>query len=299
MKLHRLKIATLFTLSLLGGSFADAAQPRPQGSPQEPVMLIPRGWKASWSPDGQEIAYGMRNFMGIEILNLKTLKKRSLVDFGKDALWSPDGRWIAVVREPSKNDTSNEHVWIVQPDGAHLKEVCSGGFPSWSGDGRSLFVLNRQTWDLMEVRVSSGRAKSLGRFPQSYYPAVSPDRRLVALGTSTGLAIADIKSGKVISQHEIEGSRGLLPAWSPDGRYVGFGGFDEDVGGLHVLEVATGKLALIWPGAFTMPCWSKDGTKLAFDYRGAEGWSVFCVGQGWIDGCLEGTIPAAWIHSLK
>lgn len=64
------------------------------------------------------------------------------------------------------------------------------------------------------------------------------------------------------------GQRGLLPGWSPDGRYLAFGGFDDSKLGLWCLDVRSSNAVQLAEGPFTLPAWSPDGKRLSFDYRG-------------------------------
>lgn len=71
-------------------------------------------------------------------------------------------------------------------------------------------------------------------------------------------------------------SRGLLPAWSPDGTLLAYGGFDTDKLGVWVLDVRSKKSRRIAKGTYTMPGWSPDGSKLTFDYRSGA-WEIWSV----------------------
>ena len=109
------------------------------------------------------------------------------------------------------------------------------------------------------------------------------------------MVVADTKTGKTIRSCSIAGFNGLLASFSPDGRLIAFGtakppqrsnnsqqagqsgnapsasgsiNINSDALGLYVLEIETGRRGLIASGLFTMPVWSSDGAKFAFEYIG-------------------------------
>ncbi len=55
-----------------------------------------------------------------------------------------------------------------------------------------------------------------------------------------------------------------MSGWSPDGKQLAFGGFED---GLWVLQVHSGQAVHVTTAPFTVPAWSKDGSKLALDLR--------------------------------
>lgn len=62
--------------------------------------------------------------------------------------------------------------------------------------------------------------------------------------------------------------KGHLPGWSPDSKYVGFGSYATSGDhGLWMLNVQSGKVRKVLDGNLTLPRWSPDGTKLAYDDR--------------------------------
>jgi thiol-disulfide isomerase/thioredoxin len=84
------------------------------------------------------------------------------------------------------------------------------------------------------------------------------------------LDICERASGKTVATWPVPQARGLLPAWSPDGKLIAFGGFDGSQLGLWVLEVASLKATQVLDGDYTMPAWNRDGSWLAFDSRSAD-----------------------------
>lgn len=270
---------------------ADIPALKPTPQPHVPMAVVSGGWKSSWSQDGQRLVYGIGDGQGLEVFDLRTLDRTRIRSRGKDPAWSPDGRWIAFVHEEVHNEIRNEEVWLIQPDGTGERRLGIGGYPSWATGGKSVHALRRDNWQFVELDVATGESKDLAEFRESYYPALSPDGKLIAFGAEQSLKVIERGTGKLLHRIPATQDRGLLPAWSPDGKFVGFGGYDADSSGVRVLEVATGKHAMIWPGPFTMPAWTPDGSRMAFDLRSFGERAVWQVGRRWIEGRLSGEVP--------
>jgi Tol biopolymer transport system component len=204
----------------------------------------------------------------LEILDLETGKVTDLSKVGKDAAWSPNGRYIAYVVEPSF-DSYQEDVCLSDQTGGNVRMLTEGAYPGWSGDSRFLYFYSRSKHRILSIDVSQPSAQATVFFdhPSSQYPAVSPDGSMVAFGTAGKLVIAKARTGEQLWNWPVVNARGLLPAWSPDGKLVGFGGYDGDELGLWVFRISSGTASCIVRGPCTMPAWSNDGEKLAFDYR--------------------------------
>lgn len=252
-----------------------------------PTKLIAGGWKPSWSPDGLQIVYGKGEGTGLERFEIVSRQSTPLISGGKDACWSPNGRWVAFVREESYNNYLTEEVWVCSDEGIEPHKLVTGGFPSWSKDGKKLFVHSRERNEVLAVNPDDPKANPVVFFENtpSWYFSVSPDESRIAFGCAGRLEIRDRLTGKVVGRWPTPEDRGLLPAWSPDGKLVAFGGFDASELGIWVLDVSEMKAIRLMEGHCTMPAWKNDGTSLAFDTRSGNR-AVWTVGRPFIESKL-------------
>jgi dipeptidyl aminopeptidase/acylaminoacyl peptidase len=265
-----------------------------------PAKLVQAGWKSSWSPDGRQLVHGTGQGGGLEVLDLRTHQTTVLIANAKDPAWSPDGRWIAFIREESYNQYLTEEVWVVPVQGGKPRRVVTGGFPSWSADGLRLFVHSRRDNRILAANPNEPASQPAIFFTNtpSWYFSVSPDQTRVAFGCRGRLDIRDCATGQTVAEWPTPGDRGLLPAWSPDGRMVAFGGFDDSQLGLWVFEAATGHAKPVLKGHYTMPSWSRDSHWLAFDER-TDSRCIWIVGRSYIDGLLKDVTGATSVPPAR
>jgi Tol biopolymer transport system component len=189
-----------------------------------------RDWgdkRASWSPDGTQIAYDSWHFaerdFDIWVMNADGSSKRQLTTSPlRDVLpaWSPDGRSIAFSRKRAHSRV--EDLWLIRPDGSgehlYVRGAAGGG---WSPDGRhyvyslggDLYVAGRRL-----TRTRAYEAAGAGSW--------SPDGRKIVftswpVGKFGDVYLLDVKSGKT---KRLTSSRGddTDASWSPDGRQILF-----------------------------------------------------------------------------
>jgi WD40 repeat protein len=287
--------AAAFLLSGCDPSKIDGVNPT-----APPAKLVQAGWKSSWSPDGRQLVHGTGQGGGLEVLDLRTRQTTFLIANAKDPAWSPDGRWIAFIREESYNQYLTEEVWVVPAKGGEPRRVVAGGFPSWSADGRRLFVHSRRDNQILAVNPSEPTSQPAIFFTNtpSWYFSVSSDETRVAFGCGGRLDIRARATGQTVAAWPTPTDRGLLPAWSPDGRLVAFGGFDDSRLGLWVFEVATGRARAVLEGNYTMPAWNRDGRWLAFDER-TDSRCIWIVGRSYIDNLLKADSGATAVPSVN
>ncbi len=247
------------------------------------------GARGSWSPDGTRIAFGRDPFnVGVQIYEVRTGIYTNLVAPGKDPAWSPkDGRFIVYTREvePAGNLGSREEICLIEAAGGEPRKLAEGVFATWNADGTTVYFYSRPTRQMMSLRIDEAGAepKVLWKVPWDnvpfhFYPVVSPDGRCVALKDGDEVQVIEMKTGKKLRTFAAEGWRGFLAGWSADGKRVAFGPFGGERGGLWVLDMAGGPARQLLPGWSTLPCWSPDGSKLAFDFRSrVEGYQVWVM----------------------
>lgn len=255
----------------LGGPIRDPQLESSQGARR----IVSSGAKSTWSPDGRRLAYSRAPGEGIDILSLVTGQAAELTATGKDPAWSPDGRWIAYVKSvreaPGQSEYLSEQVWLIEASGGEPRFLLQAGFPSWSADSQVVYGHSRKSNEILAVAIAPGAAPTVffGQC-QSWYPAISPDASQIAFGALGKLVVLERATGVTMREWELPHSRGALPAWSPDGRWIAAGGFDDDYLGLWLFDTATGNQERIAAGPYTAPEWSRDGRRLAFDYRPAD-----------------------------
>ncbi len=181
--------------------------------------------RASWSPEGDRIVCTKSGDAGLEIVNVNNGVKTDLIAPGKDAVWSPgDGRWIAFVKV---SGTREEEVWLVDSTGKQPRKLAEGGFPSWSGDGKRLFLHSRRTDKLQVIRFLPEPSPPVDVCSMPYlYPAVSWDGESAAYWDN-GLKILDLRSGTDKQSYRFPFHAVAFAGWSPDGKQVGLGAGSE------------------------------------------------------------------------
>jgi len=211
---------------------------------------------SDWSPTGARIAFDFEDQTGVHIATVRPdgTKRRALtsapgVQEAPD--WSPDGRWIAYDADDPAQAVFSTSIWVMRADGTGARRVTRGGFdvePVFSPDGRQIafgriagdspagqleavFVVNTDGTGLREVVPAR---------PGLEHPDWSPDGRWISFGIGPEYTDA-ADHGALLSVHP--SGRGLhvllaptarlgffKPTWSPDGRQLLMGCFDERVG---------------------------------------------------------------------
>jgi Tol biopolymer transport system component len=240
--------------------------------------FVATGFHAGWSSEGKRLTYGHVPIdAGLQIVEVATRKGRAVTDVGKDPSWSwAKGGPIAYV----VGNGQDEKVHLVNADGSNPRMLAGGGCPHWSVDGQTLyFALPREgkvrKWDLAK----GGNPQDFCDMRRSWYPIVSPDAKQVAFVEKGQFVVVTATSGEVVLFHKLPSANGWLVNWSPDGKWVAFGGYGGTDGvGLWLLDVERRQVAQIDAGPFTQPAFSPDGTMLAVDLRSnSRPWEVWVI----------------------
>jgi Tol biopolymer transport system component len=272
----RARRSRVVAAGLLAGALGCAGAQEPPASTlgTAPIATFPLGtgsgvrrvtvglWKASFSPDGRRLVVG-RIDRGLEIVDLGTGARTRLTQFGKDPAWSPDGRLVAFV----EGHSNAEEVWLIEAAGGQPWRLIKGGFPSWSADGKRVFFSTRPQGHVHEIAAEPPGAAPRPLFTQAstWYPAVSPDEKLIAFGVDGDLVVVDHARGVEVARAAMGSSGGLFVHWSPEGEWIAVG--PSEGGWISLFAPATREIRRVVAGPFTMPAFSRDGRLMAFDQR--------------------------------
>lgn len=223
--------------------------------------------------------------------------------------WSPDGQWLVF----TSFLRGQPQLFLLRPTEGYLKPLPSlpgvNSSPSFSPDGRlvvfaagdggftNLYLLNLtsgETWRLTTTRAIDTQ------------PAFSPNgRQIVFTSTRAGtpqLYLMDAE-GTNLRRLTFEDSFADEASWAPDGVRIAYTTKVDDRFQIAVLDLRTGQRTVIpGPGNNESPCFSPDGTLLAFssDRTGrkqiyitdAQGHAVALTSQG-------NNLQPAWVGELR
>jgi uncharacterized repeat protein (TIGR01451 family) len=219
----------------------------------------------AWSPDGTHLAYSAvyRGRFEIYRVNADGTNSVRLSD-GYDASlssddypsWSPDGSKLVFVR--------SRQLWTVGSDGGQGVKLSSGNDqdeePAWSPDGTKIaFVRN---WSSAQAEIFVMNADGTGQVNISNYdgpdraPAWSPDgsklvfQRWSELWTmnpdgSNQTQLTFLNNPYYSNDH---------PVWSPDGTQIAFESFQNNTGGIYVMNADGSNQTLVAPNG-SHPTW--------------------------------------------
>ncbi len=190
-------------------------------------------WGLAWTPDGR-IVYTSEssNNSDIWIMNDDgTNQKQLTTDIHNDVLPSitADGRYVVF----ESNRTGAHHIWRMDTDGGNEKQLTFGMLersPSCSPDSKWVIY---NSWDsgkatVWKTTIEGGSPVQIIN-TLCFFPAISPDGRLIACAPSTNQRLVfPFEGGKPIIQLELptpDDQPTGLPVWTPDGQALTFADF--------------------------------------------------------------------------
>ena len=204
-----------------------------------------------FSKDGQWVAYtsypdGM--LWRSRLDGTQRLQLTSSSMGGQMPQWSPDGKRIAFCANMSGKPL---HVYIVSADGGALEEVSHGErdemFPTWSGDGDSLFFGNGPTDSadvpasaIYQLNLKTNQLTTVNGSQGMWMPRLSPDGNYIATHSNTNhLMLLDMKAQKWT---ELTQTRAPHPVWSHDGKYIYFDSATDGEPAIYRVQIKDQKL---------------------------------------------------------
>jgi WD40 repeat protein/DNA-binding SARP family transcriptional activator len=256
------------------------------------------GPQVSYSPDGRRLAEGSQDGT-VRIFEPASGRLLRSIQIGGQApivQFSPDGRWLAVggsrgVRIVDPRTGATKLIAAIHAYGA-CGYGCNAFELAFSPDGSVLYttdLANVVRWDLRSNRVRLLTPRPIGGVfaGGTFYVAVSPDGRRLAVGGVPGIAVLDAKSGRVMAANaSISNMWGI--AFSPDGRTIAVSESPAwpsytMAGAIRLFDSKSLRplrtLAQLKGDTFTAIGFSPDGRTLAFGTNlGVSG--IYDVGSG-------------------
>jgi dipeptidyl aminopeptidase/acylaminoacyl peptidase len=212
-----------------------------------------------FSPNGKRIAFLRGNPQTkdstIVVVRVDGSDERVLLPKGREhhgfagLAWTPDGEWVlAQVDTPPFSGYGDGELSLFDPSGSGEERLLTPPLTSWVGT----LMLNTSVHVAPMFRPPKGD-------------------RIVDVNKNGGLRVFDagLKRSTPIGRDALKRFEQLVPfgpAWSPDGRRIGFQTFGSDEDGVFVMSAEGHKLRRLTRGQNSLHWqWSSDGSRIAFE----------------------------------
>ena len=247
-------------------------------------------FQPSWSPDGTKIVY----WSGGKVIvaepdtgKLYALAGGAKETVGAQPVWSSDSSVFADITDA----TGNTDIYVARPDGRSARALFADrlpeGGPIWSPGGRRLAFVRYGSPPSLVVTDLTGHARVLTNLPPlslaaglgPSLPAWSPDGKTIAVASSKGVLLVDVRTRTVRRWPTPVGEAvPVAVAWSRQGAIATTDGLDDSsiwiAGKRSTWKVGVGDFYDpnygYVTGLATNLAWSPDGNELAFVRYGAE-----------------------------
>jgi Tol biopolymer transport system component len=191
---------------------------------------------------------------------------------------SPDDRFAAITRQ----DQAGSKIWIASlPDGKlePLSDSIRATNPTWSADSGTVYYTDNRRGVLVRRRVSPRGAEEVvmemgGVARRTHMDDISPNGRyavaeLIADYAHAEAVWTELKDGSKSAPqwHSIDapGKEGMLPSFSPDGRWLAFSSNPTGGSEIYVMDFPGGsqRVRVSTDGGFK-PRWRRDGKELFY-----------------------------------
>jgi TolB protein len=204
----------------------------------------------AWSPDGSRVAYMRDSPQGLYVVGRDGTGARRLTHDGfrdERPAWSPDGKWLVYqefdfVDESARADAKFKlELYAIQADGAGKRKVTasegSSDSASFSSKGELVYRgVRGGNGEICVMDAIGGKERVLTRTPaEEHAPSWSPDGASIAFWRdATNEHELWIMNADGAGQKKLAGAKSGLRVdrahWSPDAKWLVFGGTDAGDG---------------------------------------------------------------------
>lgn len=280
------------TLALTGRLYTIPAQ-----GGFETEVPVPRGWRGSFSPNGDRIAYtpltnmnefiGWRNYRGggtgrIWLVKLSDASTEVIPrnnSHDSDPMWIGDKVYFISNRTGTENlfsfDTVRKTiVQLTQYEKYGVKSASSNGESIVFNQGGAIHLFNPQTNQstAVDVRITGDfpelKPRKIDPAPSTIPAGLSPDAKHLLLTVRGEIFTGNFASGEVTNITKTGGAVEREPVWSPDGKWIAY--FSDESGEveLHLQTAPAGTVRRIpiekKSSIYRELQWSPDSKKLVF-----------------------------------